>query len=1134
MASAAGGSGPGGAKPMEVFPDLHHKMSKKIAQLTKVIYHLNTRNEDHQTELESLSANHQIEIQQVLRDAASRIGKFKEMMESKQSSVNVEAQLVKLTKKHESEKQSALQEMAALKEKLASREAKIAKEYQSKVEGMRGELEKINGKFQEKMDTFESTNQKLKEQLEGARKVGSSELTELRSKFDKELADAIRIGNEKYQQLLIDQLQAQENLRKEAEKKQALAIAAAEEGWKAEMEKKLGQIRAELGGDKQEALMAQKREFEAKMQAQREEFMAKLERALADLRDKNNELDQVKADNNKTITDLKAKIAELQRNMSDQVGGQSKQIESLNNELNTANEQIGRLKIDVADREAHIKRLDLALTEKSAQLTQTEEYLRTAEAQIAKLNAELDSVKSNGASSQADLMSRLTNAERDASSLRTEVNNMGQQLASSREELKAQKAAALKASQDADKTIAGLNAEKEALQQRLKEAMQASNSANLSMSQQLIDLQKQLADQLAAHKAELAQLEETHRRSIELLKDKQRTEVDGFNQEKKSALDAAIARENALKQQAIAAAEEHMKKLAQQKAEFEEMMEAARIKHENEVAALKLSLSTLETQMQNLSDAADGEKGKLRGEVEKLNEKTKNLQKELENKKKEFERAESVQNGLKSQIESLREELKATQKAFQDKLELTTAKLNADWQARLDSLSAENNSSTGALLEDLRSTHKKELEELAKSHAEEIALLKTALQQEVNHSQEESAKAEMERVRLVKELQSEKENAINAMNAATTKHAAEIKKIQADNKAEMDKLKKELLGSAESREANLLAEFDAAKKTLLQQLDQAAATAAERLAQEVENGKRALFAAVASAVAENEIKCGNEKAAALNELTKKYEATMAEMTNEHVRAYNKISSELDTSKANHAYAQQQVQDLQKQLSDERIERQRREEKFILDKDEMGRLHDAEIKKEKDLAERTRSDLIEKFNNEFRLVRQEMDDEKRKAEDRYKLLQTEFVNLETRFRNRESRVEDLERIRQLETEMIEKDELVEKTREEMVYFKREMLNREENYNQKFGRNPNVGVIDPLKGKDPAASTGGGRGPPKPASNKPQYALPSGGPGAAMMSMSAGGMGVGGLGVGNSSSNASLGSSAPSQSMKSLKK
>lgn len=35
----------------DVFPDLHHKMSKKIAQLTKVIYHLNTKNEDRQARL---------------------------------------------------------------------------------------------------------------------------------------------------------------------------------------------------------------------------------------------------------------------------------------------------------------------------------------------------------------------------------------------------------------------------------------------------------------------------------------------------------------------------------------------------------------------------------------------------------------------------------------------------------------------------------------------------------------------------------------------------------------------------------------------------------------------------------------------------------------------------------------------------------------------------------------------------------------------------------------------------------------------------------------------------------------------------------------------------------------------------
>lgn len=84
-------------KPMEVFPDLHHKMSKKIAQLTKVIYHLNTKNEDHQTEVDVMTSNHQMEIQQILRDAAARIGKFKEVMESKQANVSAHIPIVCIT-----------------------------------------------------------------------------------------------------------------------------------------------------------------------------------------------------------------------------------------------------------------------------------------------------------------------------------------------------------------------------------------------------------------------------------------------------------------------------------------------------------------------------------------------------------------------------------------------------------------------------------------------------------------------------------------------------------------------------------------------------------------------------------------------------------------------------------------------------------------------------------------------------------------------------------------------------------------------------------------------------------------------------------------------------------------------------
>ena len=96
-------------------------------------------------------------------------------------------------------------------------------------------------------------------------------------------------------------------------------------------------------------------------------------------------------------------------------------------------------------------------------------------------------------------------------------------------------------------------------------------------------------------------------------------------------------------------------------------------------------------------------------------------------------------------------------------------------------------------------------------------------------------------------------------------------------------------------------------------------------------------------------------------------------------------------------------------------------------------------------------------------------------------------------------------------MIAKDELVKQTKEEMMYFKREMLNREESYNQKFNRTVNVGVMDPLSTKNKDSNSNSKKGP---GPNKPTYAVnPTGG---AMN----GGMGGMGLGIGNVSSSTSV--------------
>ena len=108
------------------------------------------------------------------------------------------------------------------------------------------------------------------------------------------------------------------------------------------------------------------------------------------------------------------------------------------------------------------------------------------------------------------------------------------------------------------------------------------------------------------------------------------------------------------------------------------------------------------------------------------------------------------------------------------------------------------------------------------------------------------------------------------------------------------------------------------------------------------------------------------------------------------------------------------------------------------------------------------------------ARDEWAGEKRALLEEQDGLVTRIEEMEDRWARRESRPEDLERIAVLEKEMVDKDALVKKTREEMIYFKRELLNREENFNKKFesggSRGMNVGVMQVLKTNNPKQPPG----------------------------------------------------------------
>ena len=78
VTTANGDNGAGGdhaPQPPVVTPDMMFKISKKIAQLTKVIYSLNTRNDDLELELEGLRANYEQRLAEAVAELQATDGR---------------------------------------------------------------------------------------------------------------------------------------------------------------------------------------------------------------------------------------------------------------------------------------------------------------------------------------------------------------------------------------------------------------------------------------------------------------------------------------------------------------------------------------------------------------------------------------------------------------------------------------------------------------------------------------------------------------------------------------------------------------------------------------------------------------------------------------------------------------------------------------------------------------------------------------------------------------------------------------------------------------------------------------------------------------------------------------------------
>jgi hypothetical protein len=831
---------------------------------------------------------------------------------------------------------------------------------------------------------------------------------------------------------------------------------------------------------------------------------------MGDLKAKSDALAALEKAKDFLITEYEKRLSDMQAQIGDGQGAYEKRLSALEAEILTSTQALSdeRLKgkAAVAERDEQIARLDKALIDGSEKQGALTTALAEEQHKVTKLQEMLNTLKQGSDAQSKQLAAELKSANAEVTRLKGDVSAERKRSLTLEGDITRVKgqadrdtAKAKAAAHEASASIADLTKERADLQAQLKDALAGATNASAAAQAELDRLQTTLAEKEAQFKKDVIGAESQALAQIESLKQSHAAELGALAMQAKCAADKASDRERDLTDTAAQAAAEAQRKLLDQAKLAAVVLEERTAAFDQQVGGLQSDISEMEKRLQELSASADGEKGSLKESLAKMESKAKTLQKELEVRKKDFERSESVCTGLKNQVEALREELKASQKAFKDKMASSSALLESEWQKKYDKALLNAADEKDAAVEEARQALSGDLEEMRVAHDEALATLKRALQDEADTAAVEQERLEKERARLEQSLVDEKVARMREFGDLQSRTGLEYQELETRLKRELEEMNRRLTREKENRERELVCAhttaMEATKVELNAVIDQSAARAAA--------DKAAALEAIAQQQqleeAELRAQLEQDRQASLSSLRAEMEAAAIIQREEHKTVLEGLHHELGTTKQSLIDSRAERTKLEGGLFEEKKARERDAEQNGQRLEMIGREHDSAIRREREAQERSAMEAAETMAIEVKMLKDDFQEERDELEEQKREILADLQALEEKYLNRDARPEDLARIAELETEMVDKDALVAKTREEMLYFKREMLNREDNYNSKFSAAPNVGVMQVIKPKDDKKSQKGRK-----SMNSANPAVSNSAPSSSM--------GIGGMGAG----------------------
>lgn len=400
--------------------DPRQVLSKKIAQLTKVVVHLNQRNDENEGRCKKMKESFETDIRTIMSDAHLKIGQYQRQLDDFIDPAPRESEAVlNRVLEHEQERKAVLERLEDLKAEGKRRDLHLRERAAARSRQLTYEARELAESFQRKQTSFHravgKTQSELEQQSSEIRLWHEQELAKVRAEYDRRIADLQAAQNKEIWHLDNAREQAVahltklqdsefEVLRLRAEQKRKQGVQRAEQDFgeqRKTLEQQLQQYRFELEQHESEAQDAAQQVLSTKDQIEAmRTALEEMSKRVAVC-----EEDCARADGEREAKELEARshrerIALINANQKDKVNGQV-----VPPPPDAATSSIGKGLADELRRcMANIKTLEEELEEVDGAVAEADEELTEKEKELELMEIELEEEQRRTQQLQASLL----------------------------------------------------------------------------------------------------------------------------------------------------------------------------------------------------------------------------------------------------------------------------------------------------------------------------------------------------------------------------------------------------------------------------------------------------------------------------------------------------------------------------------------------------------------------------------------------------------------------------------------------------------------------------------------------------------------------------------------------------------